>query len=158
MPALRLPTGFRAFLIDGKRRTYAGTDDEATVTNPLLEGSMQLDWRAGDWLYRDIYYGMAAFSGLETVYHAGKPIWAMAYSGGTTADLRTTKAIYAFLRTALCLLPAEFSVRGPGRHRGNGLDYEMDFSGDLTGFHGKERIRVDGKDQYALTFAGGLVR
>jgi hypothetical protein len=53
---------FVDFLLEAKRTTYAGQGDEATVT-PLVAGSKQLEYRDGDYLYRDIYFGMAYFVG-----------------------------------------------------------------------------------------------
>ena len=53
------------FLVDAKRRTYAGLDDDATIATPLLPGSKQLEYRDGDLSYRDIYFGMRFFVGQE---------------------------------------------------------------------------------------------
>ena len=36
------PPDLAAFLVEAKRRTYAGLDDDATVAAPLLAGSKQL--------------------------------------------------------------------------------------------------------------------
>ena len=58
-------------LLQAKRATYAGQGDEATVT-PLVPGSKQLEYRDGDYLYRDIYLGMAYFVGQEVVSHRGE--------------------------------------------------------------------------------------
>jgi len=57
---------FVGFLLQAKRATYAGRDDEATVA-PFVPGSKQLEHRDGDDLYRDIYLGMAYFVGQEVV-------------------------------------------------------------------------------------------
>ena len=46
-----------AFLVEAKRRTYAGLDDDATIATPLLAGSKQLEYREADLGYRDIYFG-----------------------------------------------------------------------------------------------------
>jgi hypothetical protein len=56
------------FLIRAKRRTYAGQGDDATVA-ALLPGAKQLEWREGQLLYRDVYFGMQRFVGQEVVYH-----------------------------------------------------------------------------------------
>ena len=71
-----------AFLIEAKRRTYAGLDDDATVAMPLLAGSKQLEHRADPYAYRDIYFGMGFFVGQETVSKDDRVIWSMCYSGG----------------------------------------------------------------------------
>lgn len=49
---------FLRFLLEAKRRTYAAQGDEATVP-PVLPGAKQLEWQEGDWLYRDLSFGMA---------------------------------------------------------------------------------------------------
>src|SRR5882724_12875777 len=90
------------FLVDAKRKT--GLDDDATVLAPLLPGSKQLEYRAGDLSYRDIYFGMRFFVGQETVQAGADVIWSMSYAGGvapTVVDRNEFFAIYAFLRQAL---------------------------------------------------------
>src|SRR6202048_2184111 len=72
---------FVDFLLEAKRTTYAGQGDEATVT-PLVTGSKQLEYRDGDYLYRDIYFGMAYFVGQEVVFHRELAVWSMSYAGG----------------------------------------------------------------------------
>lgn len=57
---------FLSFLLDAKRATYAAQGDEATVA-PLLPGSKQLEYRAGDYVYRDVYFGVAYSVGQEVV-------------------------------------------------------------------------------------------
>ena len=98
-----IPHDFAAFLVDSKRRTYAGLDDEATVAAPLLRSSKQLEHRAPPYAYRDIYFGMD-FVGQETVSRDDRVIWSMSYSGGVRADITdrsTLLEIYKFLRRAL---------------------------------------------------------
>jgi hypothetical protein len=70
------------FLVEAKRRSYAGLDDDATISAPALAGSKQLEIRAGDLIYRDIYFGMRFFAGLETVLSGSQAIWGMSYAGG----------------------------------------------------------------------------
>lgn len=155
-----LPDGFHNFLISAKKSTYAGSDDETSLPNPLLDQSMQLEFREGDWLYRDIYYGMSFFSGIEVVYLSGKPLWSMTYSGGTPlgTDSQETRRVYKFLRAALSDLPTNFPVRGPASFSNGVYDYKMGFKGDLTGFSGNEMIQTGNTELYSLTFSGGLLR
>jgi hypothetical protein len=89
---------FVGFLLQAKRATYAAVGDDAAVA-PLVPGSKQLEYRAGDYLYRDIYLGMPFFVGQEVVAHRDRPVWSMSYAGGMRrpspdADAR---AVYAFL-------------------------------------------------------------
>jgi hypothetical protein len=51
---------FLDFLIKAKKATYASQGDNASVT-PLLEGSRQLEFQEGNFLYRDVYFGMSYF-------------------------------------------------------------------------------------------------
>src|SRR3954462_8568508 len=81
-----IPHDLAAFLVEAKRRTYAGLDDDATVAAPLLRGSKQLEHRAPPYAYRDIYFGMGFFVGQETVSRDDRVIWSMSYSGGVRAD------------------------------------------------------------------------
>lgn len=108
-----LQDGFHNFLISAKKSTYAGSDDETSLPNPLLDQSMQLEFREGDWLYRDIYYGMSFFSGIEVIYFSGKPLWSMTYSGGTPlgTDSQETRRVYKFLRAAHTGALVEFAEK-----------------------------------------------
>lgn len=147
------------FLVEAKRSTYAGLSDNATVTNPLLAGSKQLEWRDKDGFYRDIYYGMTSFTGMEVLYFKDKPIWSMGYSGGTYVDVKIEEAetIYAFLRSALMKVSRKFPVRGPSTFSVSDLTYNMTSHGGLESFWGREEVSTNGICRYALTFTGGLI-
>jgi hypothetical protein len=151
--------GLAGFLLRAKRATYAAQGDDATVT-PLLPGSRQLEYREGDLLYRDIYVGLAAFAGLETVYRASVVHWSMAYAGGVLASASDTQTrqVYAFLREALKRGTAEAPFRGPTRHETFGYEYVNEWRGGVEQFSGAELIRRDGAVVYQLTYAGGRVR
>jgi Domain of unknown function (DUF5680) len=151
--------GLANFLLRAKRATYAAQGDDATVT-PLLPGSRQLEYREADLFYRDVYVGMAAFAGLETVYRASVARWSMAYAGGVLAGASETQTrqVYAFLREALKRGTADAPFRGPTRHETFGYEYVNEWRGSLDEFSGAELIRRDGAVVYQLTYAGGLVR
>jgi hypothetical protein len=147
------------FLIQAKKETYAAQGDDATVT-PLLEGSRQLEYRAGDYLYRDIYYGMAYFVGQETVYYKNIPLWSMAYSGGVDKQYGIDKVreIYAFLRQAMREVSYENPYRGPLEFKVDDFEY-FDFNkGAIEEFSGHEKIVLKGKQVYYLNYSGGYIR
>jgi hypothetical protein len=148
-------------MVRARHKGYAGADDAATVERPLLEGSLQLDFSDGPWLYRDLYFGMRTFTGIETVWRAGRPVWSMAYAGGMTSDGADMGAVYAFLRAALRAMPDEFPVRGPARFddaSGKAAwSYRMSADGDVSRFTGEEEILPGTGRGYGLRFAGGLV-
>jgi hypothetical protein len=151
-----------AFLMEAKRRTYAGLDDDATVATPLLAGSKQLEHRAAPYAYRDIYFGMGFFVGQETVSRDDRVIWSMSYSGGVRAEITdrdTFLAIYKFLRQALLAVRAEEPYRGPRLFEQADMVYRNEVEGSLDRFHGIETIaRRDGVPLHELRYSGGLLR
>ncbi len=160
MHTFDIPDGFHDFLTTAKKSTYAGSDDETTLPDPLLNQSMQLEYREGDWFYRDIYYGTSFFSGMEVIYLLGKPLWSMTYSGGVDlgVDAQKTRQLYNFLRSALSDLPIKFPVRGPTNFSDKMYDYKMRSNGNLIGFSGYETIQRGDTELYSLTFSGGMLR
>jgi hypothetical protein len=149
------------FLVEAKRRTYAGLDDDATITEPLLSGSKQLEYKSPPFAYRDIYFGMGFFVGQETVSIDDKVVWSMAYSGGTAdhvTDRPALTSIYAFLRRALSAVDATLPFRGPVEFRADNLLYENAAFGTMARFSGTERVIRDGAEAYQLRYSGGLLR
>ncbi|PPQ14432.1 hypothetical protein CV770_37025 [Bradyrhizobium sp. AC87j1] len=160
MPSI--PHDLAAFLVEAKRRTYAGLDDDATVAAPLLAGSKQFEHRAPPYAYRDIYFGMGFFVGQETVSKDDRVIWSMSYGGGARAEItdrETFLAIYKFLRHALLGVSVEQPYRGPPRFEQAGMVYRNEVEGALDRFHGVETIaQQDGIQLYELRYCGGLLR
>lgn len=157
-----IPHDLATFLVEAKRRTYAGLDDDATVAAPLLAGSKQLEHRAPPYAYRDIYFGMGFFVGQETVSKDDRVIWSMSYSGGVRGEIRdrdTFLEIYKFLRQALLAVSVEEPYRGPRLFEQAGMIYRNDVEGPLDRFHGVETVsRHDGAPLYELRYSGGLLR
>jgi len=160
MPSV--PHDLAAFLVEAKRRTYAGLDDDATVARPVLAGSKQLEHRAAPYAYRDIYFGMGFFVGQETVSRDDRVVWSMSYSGGARAEITdrdTFLAIYKFLRQALLAIDPEEPYRGPRRFEQAGMVYRNEIEGSLDRFRGVETIAgQDGAPLYELHYGGGLLR
>jgi len=160
MPSI--PHDLAAFLVEAKRRTYAGLDDDATVATQLLAGSKQLEHRAPPYAYRDIYFGMGFFAGQETVSRDDRVIWSMSYSGGARAEIadrHTFLAIYKFLRQALLGVSVEEPFRGPRLFEQADMIYRNEAEGGLDRFHGIETIaRHDGAWLYVLRYNGGMLR
>jgi len=148
----------KSFLMAAKRTTYAGQDDDATVT-PLLPDSKQLEYSAGEFLYRDIYVGLFRFVGQEIVYIDGHARWSMSYSGGLCADTprSSARAIYAFVRKALRAMPADLPLRGPTRLADDGMVYTCQSEGLIDRFHGIETIVDANARLYELHFSGGML-
>jgi hypothetical protein len=151
----------REFLVVAKRRTYAGRDDDATIAAPLLPGSKQLEFSAGDLSYRDIYFGMGFFVGQETVQSGARVIWSMSYAGGVAPGITERDellAIYATLRKALLQIPDSQPFRGPPQFERGEFRYANVAEGEIDDFHGEERILRAGRNVYRLRYGGGLIR
>lgn len=160
MNSNELPIKFNHFLLDAKRNTSATLINESIRPNSELQNSKQVEWSDGDWFYRDICCGTSFFTGSEVVYLGRKPLWSMAYSGGTNQEMETheIRSIYAFLRSALQNISSKFPVRGPPHFSDMNYSYRMSVQGDLAAFSGHEEILKNGATKYSLTFAGGMVR
>jgi hypothetical protein len=151
---------FIPFLVEAKKNTYAAQGVDASVP-PSLNGSKQLEYRCGNYFYRDIYFGSAFFTGQEVVEYENRPIWSMVYSGGVlipNASLEQTAPIYAFLREALRLVDELSIYRGPSFYQKQNYIYENQSNGTLDYFYGNETILIDGKKVYELRYSGGFIR
>ncbi|MBI5263171.1 MAG: hypothetical protein HY852_15280 [Bradyrhizobium sp.] len=156
-----LPANLPAFLVEAKRRTYAGLDDDATVSTPLLPASKQLEYSAGNLRYRDIYFGMSFFVGQEVVCEDDQAIWSMSYAGGLRpgiSDRKTALAAYAFLRKALLAISEERPFRGPAHFEDADHGYLNATEGSIEDFHGAEQITLRGQLIYRLRYCGGRLR
>lgn len=148
------------FLVEAKRNTYASQGDDASV-QPLLNGSKQLEYRSGDYFYRDIYLGSGFFVGQETVELKNSPIWSMVYSGGViipNTNWDIIGPIYGFLRQALKLVDTKSIYRGTNHYELGNYIYKNEYEGNLDCFHGKEIILMDGQKVYELRYNGGKLQ
>lgn len=155
------PGRLSAFLVDAKRRTYAGLDDDATVSAPAFPGSKQLEYRAQNLSYRDIYFGMTYFVGQEVVCSDDRVVWSMSYAGGLIpgiADRAEVAAIYAFLRQSLLRIQADTPFRGPLLFEEGDFRYVNTPEGDVCEFAGAEQVTRSGTKVYDLRYGGGMIR
>ena len=104
--------------------------------------------------------GLAAFTGLETVYRAAAARWSMAYAGGVLAGASDTqmRQVYAFLRNALSRGTVDAPFRGLARYESFGYEDVNEWHGGIDECSGAELIRRDGAVVYRLTYADGRVR
>ncbi len=143
------------FLIEAKRNTYAA--DMTAKVQPLLPGSVQLEYRLGDWLYRDVYFGEEFFAGQEMVYYRNRPWWSMVYAGGVKLEEPPPAQIYSFLRQALQKVDAQAPFRGPDTFEEGDFRYSCAWRGTLEWFEGMEVIFHRERIAYQLTFSGGMI-
>lgn len=153
-------TQLAKFLVEAKKRTYAAKGDEATML-PLLEDTKQLEYKQGNYTYRDIYAGMTFFAGQEIVYEGNTVLWSMVYSGGIDKKINDeTKIlkIYTFLRQCLNEVSENYPFRGPKKFVAGQLTYQNDIRGNLNSFDGVETIFLSGSLVYQLKYSGGVLQ
>lgn len=151
-------TAFIAFLLRAKRATYATQGGINTKVAPALAGSHQLEYREGDLLYRDIYFGSVFFVGEEVVYYDDAPLWVMNYGGGVTVEDVDPGAVGSFLQEAMRLVDWARPFRGPERHERAPYLYTDTSTGDIMRFHGIETILFADRPVYDLRYHGGALR
>ncbi|WMT51322.1 MAG: DUF5680 domain-containing protein [Ferroplasma sp.] len=142
------------FIVSAKKHTYASDSKGVKSSVP---GSHEFNFRDGIMEYRDIYFGMASFNGIETVYSKGSPVWGMVYSGGVMDEAVDTDGIYKFLKQCLSLISMEAPFRGPKSYSDGIYLYDNDFSGDIFHFMGYEKIDDGENTLYELHYSGGEI-
>jgi len=143
------------FLLAARTKTYAGGEGKV---KPILNGSVQLEHKEEDWLYRDIYYiGNGIFMGLEVVHSQEKPVWSMCYYGNFRK--MTEEETDKILRGALIDKWQEARLWKKVEWEKDEFKYicEPDFEGSIDEMAGMEKILKSGEQIYTLFYAGGLI-
>lgn len=149
----------RDFLIEAKKSTYANGTTEKIESNRL--GSKDYEYKKGNMLYHDTYFGGTNFIGEEVVYIDNKIYWAMNYYGVTLDENLGEEAMDNALRPALMQVGVSeniIPVRGPREYKNGDFKYTFEVSGDLTNFSGIETIYKNDKKIYELKCNGGLIK
>jgi hypothetical protein len=148
--------GLRDFIVQAKRAYYVGSGKPA---EPSRLGSHDLTFESGDWSYRDSYVGGTDFLGQETVWHRGRPVWAMSYYGYIMRpDLIDAQRAGETIKAALSAMYAEGRFLGGFEWTGPNGQYVDASEGEFGHFRGREVILVGGVDAYALEYFGGMVK
>ena len=158
MSNLSNPTELAEFLVKAKIVTYASGSDDFAVS-PALPGAHQLEYAAGEYLYRDFYYGGLHFIGLETAFRGGQAIWGMSYYGGVLpgGSDEQIAGMPPVLKAALREVPLAAPFRGPESFQKGEYHYQNEIHGDLFSFHGREVISIQEQAIYQLHYSGGMV-
>ncbi|MEW6617575.1 MAG: DUF5680 domain-containing protein [Patescibacteria group bacterium] len=142
------------FLLKARTKTYAGNGGKV---KPLLKNSKQLEYKEGEWIYRDVYYGgNGIFVGIETIYFKNKVVWSMSYYGNFKK--MTEKEIDSILRVALLenWKTARIWKRvvwEKGKYR---YICEPDFGRSIEEMGGLEYILKNKREVYKFFYTGGL--
>ncbi len=143
--------GLKNFIAEARKNTYAR--DGRPVENPLLVDSKQLEYRKGEFFYRDIYFGGENnFAGQEIIYQNDKSIWSMVYCGSAEPPEVTD-----FLKKSLLDLSEKCRFGGKCEFKENDLKYKDEGEGTLERFSGGEEIFSKGESVYKLKYQGGLI-
>ncbi|MEK7593950.1 MAG: DUF5680 domain-containing protein [Patescibacteria group bacterium] len=145
------------FLKRAKKNTYASETAKKDISQ--RPGSEDYEYKEGEFVYHDTYFGRVNFIGEEVVYKKGKPIWGMNYNGhvvgGGIAEADINKSLRVALRQDYDdMIP----VRGPRYFRVENYEYKNNVSGGLDEFEGREEILKNGKRIYRALFHGGLIK
>lgn len=144
------------FLSEANKNTYAG-DGEKINSSRL--GSYDLEFKNGDWIYHDTYFGNETFMGEEIVYFKEIPVWGANYYGGILDSSFSSEEVYGFLKKALLENSLNLIlVRGPENFKENDFEYKNSIQGNLENFMGKEEIYISGKKAYEAVYHGGLIK
>lgn len=143
------------FLLKARTKTYAG---DGGKVQQVFKGSSQLEYKEGDWFYRDLYYtGNGIFMGVEVVHYQDKPIWSMSYYGNFKG--MTEEEMDKILREALMANWQETRTWKKVVWEKEGYKYvcEPDFEGSIEELAGIEKVFKGDKELYRFFYGGGLI-
>ena len=146
------------FLIKAKKETYANENVEKVKSSRL--DSKDYEYKNGNKIYHDTYFGGTNFIGEEVVYMDNKIYWGMNYYGVTLDDTLSEEVMDKALRPALMKVESDniIPVRGPKEFINGEYKYVFDVLGDITYFNGTETIYKKDVKIYELKCSGGLIK
>ena len=147
----------RKFLIIAKKNTYATGNKNAS---PERKDFDELEYKTGDFYYRDSYYGFFHAPGQEIVRYKDEPVWNMSYNGGMRKgfeDVVFAKETYTFLKKVLGMVEEKNPYRGPAKVEDGDFLYTNEIEGNIEEFKGIEKIFFKGKEVFRQDYVGGLV-
>lgn len=147
------------FLVEAKIKTYANIDaKEVKAQRPHFK---ELEYKRGNWEYRDSYCGFFFAPGQEIVRFNKQPVWAMAYSGGMSkkyhGNINFAKETFGFLKLALAKVNTKTPYRGPKSYSFENYKYTNNIKGNITDFSGIEKIFFKKKEVFKQEYIGGLI-
>ena len=140
--------------------TYVGSGPEADSGT----GFSELEFKEGDWLYKDSYTGFFQSWGREVVWYKGEPVWNSLYGGGMRKEFYGNEQFahetFTFLKKAMLAGEKieEFQPRGPREFKEEEWGYTCEWGGDIENFRGDEKISHKGDVVFTHHFFGGFVR
>ena len=149
-------TELQSFIVRAKAATYVGGGAKIASCRPA---SHDLQFVDQDWAYLDSYFGGADFIGQETVWYAGKPVWAMNYHGYILKpELITPSQAGEIIKAGLSRMYSENRFLGGFQYNEADFTYFDTSEGEFSRFTGREWIQRDGVKAYELIYHGGLIK
>jgi hypothetical protein len=143
-----------AFIVEAKSRAYVGGGDLLSYR----QGSHDLLYASGDFVYHDSYFGGTDFAGEEVVYWRGRPVWAENYFGHILEpELITGERTGQVIKASLSAMYAQGRFLGGFEATDGDCAFRDTSTGGFTWFHGREWIDRTGRTVYELFYHGGLV-
>lgn len=149
------------FLGKAALATYAGGGERIKTEK---KGFFDLEYREGNFYYRDSFAGYLASHGQEIVWYQDKPVWMCSYAGGMRGsksdDPDFAHDTFEFLKKAMRSGEKSegFQPRGPESLQDGDWEYKNNFSGDISNFKGHEEIRYKGEFIFEHDYFGGVLR
>lgn len=149
------------FLGKAALATYAGNGERIKTEK---KGFFDLEYREGDFYYRDSFAGYLASHGQETVWYQDRPVWMCSYAGGMrnskVDDTDFANGTFEFLKQAMRTgeKSKDFQPRGPENLRDGDWEYKNDFSGDIASFKGHEEIYYKDELVFVHDYFGGVLK
>ncbi|MGW4892979.1 DUF5680 domain-containing protein [Kitasatospora sp. NPDC004240] len=144
-----------AFVVRAKSATYVGGRGQV---EPGRTGSHDLEYREGELVYRDSYFGGTDFLGQESVHVGGRPVWGMNYYGYLLTGSITAFTAGETIKAALSAMYGEGRFLGGFRYEVGGLVYVDESVGEVERFRGVEHILAAGGERvYELRYHGGRI-
>ena len=142
------------FLLKARTKTYAGAGGKVKA---VFKDSKQLEYKEGDFSYRDVYYnGNGVFAGVEVVYLKNESVFSMSYFGnykGMGEDENDK-----VLRKALMENWDKTRIWEKVEWQDGEYNYTCDGNGDWDELGGTEEIYKTGERIYWFYYAGGLLK
>jgi len=141
------------FLLKARAKTYVAAKGKL---KPALPGSVQYEYKDGDYSYRDVYYlGNSIFPGLETVFFKAEAVWSMSYFGDFSS--LTEQQTDTFLRRALLEFWKDTRIYNRVEKDYGSFRYICEGAGTIDKLSGEEMLYVGAKKVCSFSYKGGYV-
>ncbi len=148
----------KEFLFEANAHGYASDPQRIIPQRPNFQ---EIEYRRGEWTFRDSFAGHFFAPGQEIVYFKNQPVWAMAYAGGMKFehhnDEDLTKKTFKFLKTALLQMDPAKPYRGPSNFKDGDWHYLCKIKGDVQNFTGNECIFYQNNLVFEQNIIGGVI-